>query len=333
MPIINNSYPTSDPRAWISEQEIQGFYQINTARLVLDLAVDWVWILGAIAAWGWLRHPAVLVAAFFIVAAKQHSLNNWVHEASHFSISRKKKLNDLISDIFAATPHLISTADYRAKHKLHHSDLGNPQLDTEIKSRFLITGWRGVWRVLLTLLGASALLTFKTYSSQMPVSAKRSLQTKLRFLALAAMTNGLIFLWCWGFGVPFAWLYLWVLPLVTLTSLFATIRVIAEHQPEEYALQRREQFNAPLSPAITRTIAADAITAFFLSPVKFNYHLEHHTWPAVPYSNLPSLSKLLHERGYYNANPSLYGKSYYAVLSQLIWPSIRKDQSLSPVRE
>ena len=145
--------------------------------------------------------------------------------------------------------------------------------------------------------------------------------SRVRFFALVALTNGAILAWCAAWGAAFAWFYLWLLPLVTLTSLFATIRVIAEHQSDEYAAEGREQFDEPLQPAITRTIDTDALTAALIAPVKFNYHLEHHTWPAVPYTSLPELSRLLRERGFYDKNPHLYARSYYKVLGRLIWPA------------
>lgn len=283
-----------------------------------DLAIDWMWIFGAIAAWGYTRHPAVLVLSFIIIAAKQHALNNWVHEAAHVSFTRKKKLNDWISDIFAAAPHFISTADYRAKHILHHTDLGHPEKDNEIKARFIIRGWRFWKRGLVTLLGASALLTLQTYRGQIPSNADS--RSRVRYYGLMGATNALIVGWAWLWGVPLAWIYLWALPLVTLTSLLATIRVIAEHQSYEYAVEGREQFDEQLDPAITRTISTDPLTAFLFAPVKFNYHLEHHAWPRVPYTSLPRLSHLLHERGFYRDNPHLYGTSYYRVLANLIFP-------------
>lgn len=316
---------SANPRDYVTEEEVRALYAPRPARVALDLACDWLLILGSIAAWGATKHPLVLVLAFLVIGARQHALNNWVHEASHFSLTRNRKRNDLVSDIFAATPHLITTAGYRAKHMLHHSHLGHPEKDDEFKSRYLLSGSHFFSRVGMTLLGTAAVATLKTYTGLKPTPAPQQDSQLVRFLALAGISNALILGWCWLWGVPFAWLYLWVLPLITVTSLLATLRVVAEHQSEEYALAGQEQFDEQLSPAITRTIDTDFLTSFFLAPVKFNYHYEHHVWPAVPYTSLPALSELLRERGFYKANPDLYGSSYYAVLSRLIWPKPRAD--------
>ncbi|MGI9499279.1 MAG: fatty acid desaturase family protein [Geminicoccaceae bacterium] len=317
-----------DPRDYIRAAELKPFYRPCPWCVAWRLAADWLMILGSIAAFGTVPHPLVFVIAFGIIAARQHALNNWVHEASHFSIARNKFRNDLISDLFAATPHFIATADYRAKHKLHHTDLGHPENDTEIKSRFIIRGWKAWRRGLFSLLGVSAFLTMRTYGDKMPTSARGQRNGRMRFLVLVATTNAALFAWCWAWGVPFAWIYLWVLPLVTLTSLLATVRVIAEHQSLDYARDGREQFDEALDPAITRTIDAGPLAAFFLAPVRFNYHLEHHTWPGVPFTSLPALSRLLRERGFYEANPQFYGSGYAEVLWKLI-----KPQSALELRE
>lgn len=312
-----------DPRSYVTDHEIRSLYQPRPWIIARDLSFDWVLILGTITLWGSTKHWLAFIVAFVVIAARQHSLNNWVHEASHFSFTRKKRLNDWVCDIFAAAPHFISTQGYRSKHKLHHTDLGHPVKDSEIKSRFIIKGLRFWKRCIITLLGASAFFTAQTYTAQRPKNSEQA-SSRLRFFSLIVATNALILGWCWLWGVPFAWFYLWFLPLITLTSLLATIRVIAEHQSEDYALAGIEQFDEQLDPVITRTITTDWLTAFLLAPVKFNYHFEHHVWPGVPYTSLPVLSELLHDRGFYKANPHLYGESYYRVLGQLIRPEVTR---------
>ena len=310
----------SDPRCYVTADELKSLYVLCPWRIASDLALDWLWILAAIAAWGWSRHPLALGCAFVIVASRQHALNNWVHEAAHYSLTRNKALNDWLSDAFAATPHFISTADYRAKHIPHHSYLGDPHKDTELKSRFLITGSHLWKRVLITLLGGVAWQTLHTYTDRMPIDAPRG--ARARYGVLMVTSNSLLALWAWHWGAPLSWFYLWALPLVTLTPLLATLRVIAEHQSVEYAAAGHEQFDQPLAPAITRTIETSRLTAFLLAPVNFNFHFVHHAWPAIPYTSLPALSQLLSAGGYYQRNPQFYGRSYAAVLAQLMAPTV-----------
>ena len=274
---MTTRFASSDPRDYVQAAELKPLYQPCPLCVAWRLAVDWALILGAIATFGTMQHPLVLIIAFFVIAARQHALNNWVHEASHFLLMRNRFWNDLISDVFAAAPHFILTVDYRAKHKLHHTDLGHPEKDTEIKSRFIIRGWKAWRRGLVSLLGVSAFLTMRTYGDKMPESARRQEGGRLRFLVFVGSTNLALLGWCWAWGVPFAWLYLWVLPLLTLTSLLATMRVIAEHQSLDYALEGREQFDEALEPAITRTIDAGPLSGFLpgSGPLQLSFRASH----------------------------------------------------------
>lgn len=322
--------PSLDPRDYVSDREIRDLYRLRPLRIARDLALDWAVILGAISAWGLTRSIWVLALAFVLIAGRQHALNNWVHEGAHYNLSRRKRLNDWLCDIFAAAPHFISTAGYRVKHRFHHSDLGHPRKDTEFKSRYLLRGWHLWRRMAFVLFGGTALSTLKAYEGPAQVRAEQEAPSRLRHYGLMLATNGMLFGWCALWGVPLAWLYLWVLPLLTLTGLLVTLRVVAEHQSQDYAEAGIEQFDQALDPALTRTIDTDPVTAFFLAPVKFNYHFEHHIWPAIPYTSLPELSRRLHERGFYRDNPQFYSPSYYRALAALVVPKASKTKLSAP---
>ena len=259
MESAHGKFQSNDPRAYISEAENRSLFSPRPWRIVRDLGTDWFVIFGSIAAWGWFRHPLVLIVAFVLISGRQHALNNWVHEASHFSFTRNKRFNDWISDIFAATPHFISTADYRAKHKLHHTDLGDPVKDTEVKSRFLIRGWHFWRRGLLTLFGASAIATVHTYTDLLPQESS-SPNGRLRFLALVALTNVSY--------SPGARPGECLLPGCISGSTARNPHLALRNHPSHCRTSirricdgRSRQFDEPLKPAITRTIDTDGLTA------------------------------------------------------------------------
>ncbi len=302
-------------RRYVGKEELQALFRTRPWHIAADTVWVWATILGVLWLWGNTRHPAAFVLAFLVVSARQHALNNFVHEASHYRISVNKARNDWLSDLFYAAPHLIITAGYRAKHLPHHTNLGHPVKDVEIKSRYVIRGTR-FWRVSLrVLLGGAALDTGKAYAK----TGDAAPVNRLRHLGLVALTNGLLLGFCWWAGDPLAWLYLWVLPLFTLTSYLATLRVLAEHQPLAYALAGEETFTEPLTP-LTRSIPAGLVERFFLAPVNFCYHNEHHHLPVVPYTSLPGLHRLLRERGYFDDHPEAFAPSYRRALHALIHP-------------
>ena len=66
--------------------------------------------------------------------------------------------------------------------------------------------------------------------------------------------------------------------------MFQYIRSVAEHFGEL-------AYDHNLTSS--RTVKANWLERFFLSPHNVGYHLEHHLYPGVPFYHLPKLHKLL----------------------------------------
>jgi fatty acid desaturase len=303
--------------AYLSKDELARMYAINSWAVARATVFTWFCILGSFWAWSVTHHWLVWAAAFFVIATRQHALNNLVHEAAHYSISRDRALNDWISDVLYAAPHLISTEGYRQKHLLHHSDLGDPRLDTEIKPRYLIAGTKFFKQTALALFGYAAIVAVRSYTPMLqgPKSAPNP-----RHALLVAATNGGLLAYCWWLGAPLAYFHLWLLPLFTLTMYISTLRVIAEHQPEAYAAAGIENLDGQM-PKFTRSIAAGALERFVFGPVNFCYHNDHHFVPGVPFAHLPELNRLLRDRGFYEADDEHLARNYLGVLYRLVFPS------------
>lgn len=305
---------SADPLRYITNEELRGFYLISPWRIAIDTTITWATVFGAIWLWAVTANAASYALAFFLIATRQHALNTFVHEAAHFNISRKKWWNDFLSDVLYATPHLINTDSYRGKHLEHHKHLGDHNRDQEFKARYVIRGTRFLRYSVTTLSGWGLLHAVRSYVPSL--SDRRA--PRRRYVLLVALTNGLLFAYCWAVRAPWAFLTLWLLPLFTLTLYISMLRVISEHQSESYATEGKEIFDADIKPAYTRTIAAGPAERYVFSPLNFCYHNEHHWFPAVPYTQLPRLHRLLLDRGYYSANPGLRGDSYVAVIKSLV---------------
>ena len=86
-----------------------------------------------------------------------------------------------------------------------------------------------------------------------------------------------------------AFVLYWLLSYCTLTQIFFRIRGAIEHG----------NVPDPDNPyQHTRTYFMHPIAAFFFSPKRVNYHLEHHLYPAVPFYHLPRLHRLLRREVY-----------------------------------
>jgi len=302
-------------KSLFTRDEWQNLSRVQAWPIVRAALGTWLSILGAIALWAYYPSVSAFVVAAVVIGSRQHALNNLVHEAAHYSISRRKVLNDWISDALFATPHLISTHAYRQKHALHHSGLGDAAIDTERKPRYIIRGAGFLRHTLLALCGMAAYHAAREYA---PAAA--AVRHPWRYYVLVPVTNGLLLAYCWWLGRPEAYPLLWLAPLLTVAMYLSTLRVIAEHQPEWYAAHGVEDFSSPF-PRFTRSIPAGVLERFFFGPVNFCYHHEHHLAPGIPFPNLPQLHRLLRERGYFDANDDRIGQTYIGTLARLVFPA------------
>jgi len=79
----------------------------------------------------WWNIPIALVA-IILVGAGQHQLTGLAHEASHSTLFRNKKVNDLASDFLCMFPMFSTTHHYRLQHIAHHQFTNDPERDPDV---------------------------------------------------------------------------------------------------------------------------------------------------------------------------------------------------------
>ncbi len=74
------------------------------------------------ASWGlaWAWNVPVFAVAIALIGGFQHRLAGLGHEASHYTLLRDKRLNDLVADVFCMFPILTNLHFYRLFHMAHH---------------------------------------------------------------------------------------------------------------------------------------------------------------------------------------------------------------------
>ena len=80
----------------------------------------------------WLWNVPVALIAIALVGAGQHQLTGLAHEASHSTLFRNKKVNDLVSDWFCMFPMFSTTHHYRLQHIAHHQFTNDPDRDPDV---------------------------------------------------------------------------------------------------------------------------------------------------------------------------------------------------------
>ncbi len=329
---LNQQAVAKDLRKKFIEQT-RHLSQLRTWRSVLALATDWAVIVGVASACELWFNPLSYFLAIAIIAGRQHGFFVLIHEATHFRLSNSAKINDLLSDYFAAIPVFFDTHMYRMNHSKHHRFLnseedpdwvrkqGRPEWKFPIRKDYIAKTYpkfllfRGAVEWMTISLIFSGVLPLKT----MLTGYQRRLVLK-RFVYYAVAAALLTYTQLWT-----AFAMYWVVPLLFVFPSFQRVRSVAEH----FGLKREHELNS------SRNILAPWYETLFFAPHNVNYHLVHHMFPAVPFYNLKKLNTLLMEDADYrrlaHQNTSYIALSAYALTKDLL---VQKTEGLpSDVKE
>jgi fatty acid desaturase len=274
-------------RAALAREEVEALLALDDRRSWLSLAVDWGLVAASfalVAAW---PNPLTVGIALVVIGARQLGLAVLMHEASHRTLFRSRRLNDWAGSWLCAYPIWSDLHAYRGYHLRHHAKTGTAEdPDLGLVKPFPVTRAslrRKIWRDLsgrtgLKFARAAFARTFRRWRQDPAArrAARGVLVTNALLLGLLALA-----------GHAELWL-LWAGAWLTTNTLVTRIRSIAEHALTPDAAD-------PLRN--TRTTLARGWERLLLAPNRVNYHLEHHLLMTVPHYRLPRMHALLRERG------------------------------------
>ena len=271
----------------VTRQEIDELLAMNDWLGWGSIALNWSIVFASMALVAVWPNPLTIIAALFLIGARQLGFAVMMHESSHRSLISNKKWNDWAGNWLCAYPVWSDIYPYRPYHLQHHAHTGTDgDPDLALTAPFPITREslrRKFWRDLSGQTGikfarGSTKRTFGRYHDD-PV-ARRAAQGVV--ISNAVLLGILTFA-----GHP--WLYLlWVGAWLTTNTLVTRIRAIAEHAMTP---------DAPEPNGRTRTTEARWWERLLIAPNGVNYHLEHHLLITVPHYKLKAMHALLTERG------------------------------------
>lgn len=291
------------------KEEIRWLKQASDLQGALSVLWSWGVIAVAFIAAALDPHPVIIAMAVVLIAGQQLGLAVLMHEASHRSLFRSRRLNDFAGRWLCGAPVWTHMDAYRTHHLSHHA-YTNTERDPDmslvspfpVSRRSLarklfrdISGLTGLKRVVGILLMDFGFLTY-TASGNARRGPKMSLGARLRH---AAPRIGAMLLANGALGAVLAasghgWLYLlWAGSYLTVFSLFLRVRSLAEHACTE----PMSSPNARDPLRNTRTTRAGLLARLTVAPHHVNYHLEHHLLMTVPHYKLPRMRAMLVERG------------------------------------
>lgn len=238
----------------------------------------------ALAGWGVASSPRLLSGALFAVVAgfTQNALGLLMHEGSHHFFHRNRGLNDLLANVLVCYPIFNTVQGYRREHFDHHRHSGE-EIDPAYALYANYATQADVVKALAAdLIGLTAIRSFlRRYGG----GVSRDSGESLRMVGATAQQVVVAGLLWWLFGSPLAYLWLWLLPLITIPIAINRMRTIVEHYPGFDPL-----------PA-NRTTLVGMVEYFCIAPYGYSYHFEHHFAPNVPYYRLAWAHGYLKDRG------------------------------------
>jgi fatty acid desaturase len=292
-------------------QAIRTMMRPDAFHFLLQLGLAWLGIVGAIVAAEYLDHVAVTVLALLYIATRQHIFALLTHEQVHRHNFRSKR-GDVLCNLMASYPLLITVEGNRAVHLAHHRAFftaADPEYRRKqgpvwtFPQRALVL----VRTMLCDLVGLSALQFFKgkrqaKSAGQGPTGIGRVLRPAY-YLLLAVL-----------FTVTGTWgefLLYWVLPLFTALQVIIRWGAICEHK---YDLV------GPTVIESTPFIQQRWWQAWLLPDLNISYHIYHHWYPAVPFAKLPRVHDVFRREGLVVEENIFHG--YGAYLKYLLgWPA------------
>ncbi len=239
-------------------------------------------------------NPIFIPVSLLIITACHQAMALWIHEGCH-RLFENQKLNDLWVDFFFATPLGTTVSQYRSHHMTHHAYLGSAK--DEDKWEFALN-IRGKNLALVILKSLSGIYGFKTITKYLNKKAMQRTQS-LRIFMSAFWNLSLLWL-CILNERWYLYFLLWLIPLFTITKCLVIVRATAEHQPHDYSKNNPD--DTPHT-GVVRTTLPNWLNKWIFYQVNFNYHVEHHLFPNVPFYSLPKLHKYLKEKRFYDIFP------------------------------
>jgi fatty acid desaturase len=275
---------------------IRDLSRLNEFRAGIAIVAEWVGIVAAIALCERFWSLPVYLCAVAFIGARQHALLILGHEASHFILFKRKRPNDWVADLVLYWPTFLSVAVFRHFHRDHHRHLGtekdkNRELwHTHTPEGVLAGDWqfpKSVPRLVLLLARKAAFVEGVLWMAGGIASMfvgpefRKNSWLYVVYRSLYYACGAVV---VWRFHLATGVLLYWIVPYCTWHILIQYVRIICEHSAIESS-------TPPFH--LSRTTVPSLWERVFIIPRNIGYHYEHHSYPSVPFYNLPALHTVL----------------------------------------
>jgi fatty acid desaturase len=297
-----NGRPTPDLRA-----RLRHIPNLRNAFSVLS-----IYLQAAVIIWAAIRlhHPLAYAIAFILMGRSHAQCLALMHESVHRLLFRNRSLNDAVGRWLLGYPSFTNSDGYRHVHMAHHrEEFGPHEPDIPLYANYPITRasfWRKMRR---DALGATG---FKMLRGQLQgmfskVDLQRLTQRKI------FLVQCVLFVTCTVLINPFAYVFFWLLPYLTVWRVMNRLRSIAEHGGLRADDDRR---------VTTHSVRQHFIARALFVPFNLGWHIAHHADAGIPFRSLPEYHRQLRDAKYVTGGYEY--SSYFG-----IWKALSKRQQLA----
>ena len=250
------------------------------------------WVTIALAIAMGVMWPTTLVLAVMLIGNRQLGLFILMHDAAHGAVHPNRKVNDWVGKWLCGT----DLHAYRSYHLQHHRFVQQTEdPDLVLSAPFPVTRDSLRRKMIRDLTGQTFYkqrlggLLAKLNARPAGGAVWPLIWAEMKQQRLFLLSNAAGFAVFCVLGLWWAWLLMWLLPMVTWLPLVTRLRNIAEH-----ALVAQNESD-PLRHA--RTTYASWLERLFIAPYWVNYHGEHHLFTQMACWNLPLAHRILKRQG------------------------------------
>lgn len=275
----------------LRRDELATLSHIHFRRAATDTLLIWAQIWSAWFLAYWLAHPVGHVLCALFVGNRYYSLFILGHDGLHRRIHPTHWINDLWTDVLLIGPLGAVVHLNRNNHMQHHRTLNLEEDPDRYKytSRihsspwsfaFSLTGVPYLLRAIKNVYGGNT--KKNTHPNTINSHTRRDWVILIGTQATLIGSLSIMFGW-WGY------IFMWALPIYTLTYCADMCRVFCEHSTENGS-------DATLLSDRLVMFEPNNLERIFFAPMNMHHHIAHHLWPAIPYYNLPAATQLLKSR-------------------------------------
>lgn len=258
----------------LDKKDLQELSKPTVWPWLIDALMDWAIIIAAMALVYFMPNILTFLVAVLLIGNRQHALIILGHDGAHFTLTRKRALNDFLTNFFSMWPVGITVSGYRLLHYRHHKHTGQSE-DPELAHK---RSRSPQWNLPVNLPTIIKYAVMDIFGCSIPdyyiivTYSKPNYKTDYIPLALwhLAFVSALVLTGYWLGAI------LWYSSLLLTFMMFFRLRLWLEHQG---------------TPG-THRLRLNFWQGALLAPHNSWYHWEHHHWPSVPYHRLPRLREL-----------------------------------------